>query len=649
MSGERILVVDDSAQMRDFMANVVLQGEGYRVDTARNGTEGLAAALASPPDLIITDLSMPDMSGLEMLQALREQGSRVPAILMTAEGSEDLAVQALRLGVMDYFIKPFDPEAMVEAVSRVLQASRIGSVRTGVPDQRRLQALNTLIAVGKSITSLLDVEQILSRVVEAAVYLSEAEEGVLMLVDPETGDLYVRAEKNLTDGLRNMRLRVQDSLAGQVIRTGEPLLVSGEGMQQIKTRYLVRSLLYVPLKIKDRVLGVLGLHNRASDRTFSREDVALMIALADYAAITIVNAHLYTTAENERARLARIFSQAEDAMLAVDEHDRIVLCNPAAEQLLEALPEGVNPIGRPLREFTRNESLLALFDGARLQELVQGEVELEDERTYNARVVTVENIGRVAVMHDITYLKERDRVKTELLEMVSHQVRSPLTAILSYIELLMRTGDLNEQQLEFAGQVRHNVRLITETIRDLLDLGKIEAGLDREREPVSLHEVAAYAVDALRDRALNRNQTLVYEGGDPTAMVLGNPVRLRQVFVNLIDNAIKYTPTGGKIYVELFGEGEQVIARVTDTGIGIPLEDQPRIFDKFYRAGDVADSYDGTGLGLSIVKSIVEAHGGRIWLDSRVGRGTTFTIVRPGYDPQVEPVAARPRQGARRG
>src|SRR5690606_9119044 len=144
------------------------------------------------------------------------------------------------------------------------------------------------------------------------------------------------------------------------------------------------------------------------------------------------------------------------------------------------------------------------------------------------------------------------------------------------------------------------------------------AALDLDRVPVSLLELAAYAIDALRDRALNRSQTLVYEGGDPAALVLGNPVRLRQVFVNLIDNAIKYTPAGGKIYVELFGEGEQVIARVTDTGIGIPLEDQPRIFDKFYRAGDVTDAYDGTGLGLSIVKSIVEAHGGRIWLDSRV-------------------------------
>ena len=185
MSGEHILIVDDSAQMRDFLADVVLRPEGYAVDVARNGAEGLAFVLANAPDLIITDLAMPDMNGLEMLHGIREHGIRVPAMLMTAEGSEDLAVQALRLGVMDYFVKPFDPEAMLEAVRRVLQASRIGSVPTGVPDQRRLQTLNTLIAVGKSVTSLLDLEQILSRVVEAAVYLSQGEEGVLMLVDEE--------------------------------------------------------------------------------------------------------------------------------------------------------------------------------------------------------------------------------------------------------------------------------------------------------------------------------------------------------------------------------------------------------------------------------------------------------------------------------
>lgn len=621
--------------MRDFLAEVVLATEGYTVRVARDGREGLEFVLANNPDLVITDLAMPNMTGLEMVAAMREHGSRVPVILMTAEGSEDLAVEALRLGVMDYFVKPFEPEGMLEAVGRVLQASRIGTVRTGVPDQRRLQALNTLMAVGKSITALLDLEQILSRVVEAAVYLSKAEEGVLMLVDPDNGDLYVRAEKNLTDGLRSMRLSVTDSLAGQVIRTGQPLLVTGEGMQRIKTRYLVRSLLYVPLKIQNRVIGVLGIHNRWVQHEISQEDAGVLTTLADYAAIAIVNARLYGATENERERLARVFAQAEDAIIVIDEQERIVLYNPAALPFLGRLPDGQNPLGQRLWRIMDNDSLMSLFEGALVDELTQGEVQFGD-RTYIARVINVENIGRVAIMHDISYLKERDRVKTELLEMVSHQVRSPLTGILSYIELLMRTGNLTQQQLEFAQQVRHNVRLITETIRDLLDLGKIEAGLDREQEAVSLQQIALYAIDALHDNAETRDQTLTYDSGATETLVLGNPVRLRQVFVNLVDNAIKYTPPGGSIHLEIFTEEEQVIARVSDNGIGIPLEDQPHIFEKFYRAREVTDTYDGTGLGLSIVQSIVEAHGGRIWLDSRVGSGTTFTIVLPCYSSDAE-------------
>lgn len=621
--------------MRDFLAEVVLATEGYTVRVARDGREGLEFVLANNPDLVITDLAMPNMTGLEMVAAMREHGSRVPVILMTAEGSEDLAVEALRLGVMDYFVKPFEPDGMLEAVGRVLQASRIGTVRTGVPDQRRLQALNTLMAVGKSITALLDLEQILSRVVEAAVYLSKAEEGVLMLVDPDNGDLYVRAEKNLTDGLRSMRLSVTDSLAGQVIRTGQPLLVTGEGMQRIKTRYLVRSLLYVPMKIQNRVIGVLGIHNRWVQHEISQEDAGVLTTLADYAAIAIVNARLYGATENERERLARVFAQAEDAIIVIDEQERIVLYNPAALPFLGRLPDGQNPLGQRLWRIMDNDSLMSLFEGALVDELTQGEVQFGD-RTYIARVINVENIGRVAVMHDISYLKERDRVKTELLEMVSHQVRSPLTGILSYIELLMRTGNLTQQQLEFAQQVRHNVRLITETIRDLLDLGKIEAGLDREQEAVSLQQIALYAIDALHDNAETRDQTLTYDSGATETLVLGNPVRLRQVFVNLVDNAIKYTPPGGSIHLEIFTEEEQVIARVSDNGIGIPLEDQPHIFEKFYRAREVTDTYDGTGLGLSIVQSIVEAHGGRIWLDSRVGSGTTFTIVLPCYSSDAE-------------
>lgn len=633
MTGERILVVDDSEQVRDFMVDTVLRPEGYVVDVAEKGLEGLAAALNNGPDLIVTDLALPDLDGLKMVRQLRERGCFVPAILMTAEGSEEIAVQALRLGMMDYFIKPFDPEEMLKAIDRVLHTGGPVIVPTPPPEEQAQRRRETLTAVGKSITALLDLDQILTRVVEAAVYLARAEEGVLMLVDAPSGELYVHAEKNLTNGLRKMRLQVDDSLAGQVIRSGEPLLIAGEGMQQIKTRYLVRSLLYVPLKIKNRTFGVLGVHNRLIARQFTDDDLDVMSALADYAAIAIVNSRLYAAVEKERARLARIIDRVADAILAVDASGRIVLHNREALTFLDALEAGQDPTGLPLHDVTGLQSLLALYDDAPEDEATLGDVQLTDGRVFNAQVMCVPDIGRVGVLHDITYLKERDRAKTELLEMLAHQVRSPLTAILSYIELLTRTANLDAQQLEFAENVRQNVRLITETIRDLLDLGKLEAGLDGAREPVSLQETARYAVEALRDRASAREQRLIYTEGETPALVFGNTVRLRQVFVNLIDNALKYTPAGGSVRVDISENAGHAIARVSDDGIGIPEHEQARVFDKFYRAEGVANSYDGSGLGLSIARTIVEAHGGEIKVESRSGAGTTFKVALPKHAP----------------
>jgi two-component system NtrC family sensor kinase len=617
--------------MRDLLANTVLGPEGYVIDLARDGVEGMAAALTRSPDLIITDLAMPEMNGLEMVEELRKAGHQFPVILMTAEGSEDIAVRALRAGVMDYFVKPFDPQALQEAVRRVLRATRIGALRAGVPDQRRLQALNTLVAIGKSVTGLLDLEMILVRVVEAAVYLSGADEGTLMLVDPSTGELYVRAAKNLEGGLRNMRLPVQDSIAGRVISTGEPMLIGGAGMQKIKTHYLVHSLLYVPLKVRDRVIGVLGVHNRLADRPLSPQDIGIVTALADYAAIAIFNAQLYEQSEAERTKLERILQQIQDAVLVVDYDGQIVLCNPAARSVIQEEGGTEEITGHWLSEVTQNHALLELMRCEPGSTTAASEIQLEDNRVLSVHVSEIKGLGHVAAMHDITHLKELDRIKSELVDMVSHQVRSPLTAILAYVELIARTGEMNDQQRQFAEQVKHNVRLITETITDLLELGRIEADMDRQREALNLLAVAEYAVDALMNRAEMKNQHLILRTAEGIPPVLGNLARLRQMLVNLIDNAIKYTPEGGVIQVEVFEEGGQAVIRVTDTGIGIPLADQPHIFDKFYRGSGVTEAYEGTGLGLSIVKSIVDAHNGRIWVDSQPGKGTSFTVVLPAH------------------
>jgi two-component system, OmpR family, phosphate regulon sensor histidine kinase PhoR len=633
VAGERILVVDDSMEMRDFLANSVLLPQGYTVDRARNGREGIESAVANHPDLIITDNSMPEVTGVEMLEDLRQRGLSMPAILMTAEGSEDIAVRALRAGVMDYFVKPFDPMELDDAVKRILGATRIGGVRTSVPDQRRMQVLNTLMAVGKSITSLLDLESILTRVVEAAVYLSGAEEGTLMLLDPASGDLYMRASKNVDEGLKHMTLRVQDSLAGQALSTGEPVLISGSGPQKIKTALLVQSLMYVPLRLGNRAIGVLGVHNRKSDATIAPEAAGSLTVLADYAAIAIVNAQFYYDADSERSKLNRLLNQTQDGVLLIDPADRIALCNPVARQFLTR-PE---VIGSPIREVTENASLLELLQAARQRPagetgLLQGEIQL-DTKTFNAHVSRIDGIGMMVMMQDITELKELDRIKSELVTMVSHDLRSPLTAILSYIELLGRVGELNEEQTEFMRQAKQSVYAITSLINDLLDVNKIESGMDRHREPVDVGQIAQQVSDAaIKQAALKKQEFKIAAAGD-LPKVLGNPTRLRQVFANLVDNAIKYTPEGGEINMNLFAEQGQIVLMVSDTGIGIPPEDQPHIFDKFYRVKGVTTTHVGTGLGLNIVKSAVESHDGRIWVQSVPGQGTTFTVVFP---PHVE-------------
>ncbi|HKY84566.1 MAG TPA: HAMP domain-containing sensor histidine kinase, partial [Anaerolineales bacterium] len=193
-------------------------------------------------------------------------------------------------------------------------------------------------------------------------------------------------------------------------------------------------------------------------------------------------------------------------------------------------------------------------------------------------------------------------------------------------------GSVNDQQREFIRRVRLSVEHMTHLVADLLDLGRIEAGLDASLEVTPISVLARYALDGLRSAAEMKQQKVETVLSDDLPMVRGDPYRLRQMIANLLENAIKYTPANGEIVVAAVVEGDQVILRVSDSGPGIPAADQPYIFDKFFRASNVPDDTGGTGLGLSIVKSIVDSHQGRIWVDSQLGRGTTFTVVLPRAD-----------------
>lgn len=531
---------------------------------------------------------------------------------------------------------------MLEAIQRVFSASRLIEERDQLTQQlleanqqleRQLQELNAIYTIGRSVTSILDLNRVLNRVVEAAVYVAGAEEGLLLLLDSAEEELYLRAAKDVDEKLaRNLRVRVDDSAAGRAIQSNRPVLVSGENTKVI-TGYLVQALLYIPLQVPERgVIGVLGVVNRESERSFSEKDIFLLSALADYAAIAIENARLFESAEIERIKLETVLRQTQDAIIIVDENNGILLCNAAAHAVLD-MDEGVTLYKMNAKDIP-NQILRDLFAQIqKTEQIVHAEVPLFDGRTLNAQLTPIKGVGRILVMQEITHLKELDRIKSEFVANVSHDLRTPLTSIQGYVELLPRVGPVNQQQQDFIQRVHDSMQTITELINSLLDIDNIETGFALEMMPYDIVQVIGEAVQELEPQAKRKNQELYWYAPKSFPLVQCNPHRLRQVMDNLISNAIKYTQEGGRISVSAVEDEGHIVVSVADTGIGIPPAQQPYIFDKFYRVeSDETIGIVGSGLGLAIVKTVIEKHNGRVWVESKPGAGSAFSFVLPALD-----------------
>lgn len=586
-------------------------------------------------DLIILSDAFPDLQSTRISQNLCISFPQIPVLLLTHNYSDRFALNSIQQGFFDCIPVEIDGEELLEKVNRSLSWKRkldhyvSLESRKGTKNlQNQLHKLQALQKVSSQITSSLDLDHVLRTVVDASVDFTQAEEGSLLLLDEVTGELYMRASRNFQeDFVKTFRLPVQDSLVGQVISAGKPLLIDGTKPHKIVSSYLVHSILYVPLKIENRVIGVLAVDNRSKSRSFTKDDVTLVAALADFAAIAIQNARLFLNIQAERNKLESTLTNIEDGVIIIDPDNRLVLINRRAKELFNIQEKNIT--GKHINHVLHHAELLEFLEENTHGSATRIEICVEDGRVFYAQLTPIEEIGLVITLHDITNLKELDRIKSDFVNSVSHDLRSPLTAILGYVELIERVGEINDQQREFIHRVQISVHNITSLINDLLDLGRIEAGFDTRKEIVPISPIIHYTVDSLQGRAQEKMQTLRINEHGELPHVLANPVRLRQMFTNLIGNAIKYTPVKGEISISTRAEGEQIIIRIEDNGQGIPSIDQPYIFDKFYRAGNVGPDIPGTGLGLAIVKSIVENHQGRIWVDSAIDRGSTFTIVLP--------------------
>ena len=351
-----------------------------------------------------------------------------------------------------------------------------------------------------------------------------------------------------------------------------------------------------------------------------------------------------TVLNKERARLTRVQARAEqtrwkavlwgaqEPIVVVDDEDTVILCNAAARVALDLGEEDLT--GLPAGESIPHPALLSMLSQTRATRTsTRSEVPLDDGRTFNAQLTPIAGVGRVLVMQDITHLKEMDRVKSEFVTAVSHDLRTPLTTIQGYVELLPRAGSLTSQQHDFTQHILRSLETITELVNNLLDSDRLDAGLDLEMGPCDLLEVIDQAIDNFRPRAEQRRQELRWDPPQSLPPVLGNRHRLLQVLDNLLNNAMKYTREGGWIAVSAIEDDGHIVVHVADNGIGILPAQQPYIFDKFYRVeSEETLRITGTGLGLSIVKTVIEKHNGRVWVESKAGVGSTFSFVLPAME-----------------
>lgn len=543
---ERILLVESDPEISDLIARQSLQPLGYRVEVVGAAAQAIQGAVQYSPDVIIANLNLPGLSGKDLLVALASQGVDVPVIVLADRGSEGDVMQAFRLGASDYLGSPLREAEVVSAVERALKQVRARRERellarqlnqTNQELQRRVRELTTIFAIGKAVTSITDQRALFDKIVEGAVYVTEADCGWLLARDERSKAYLLAAQQNLPNTIvEKLNQPWDDGISSLVALSGEALSIHGEPLKRFKVARLGQSVLVVPVKVKNEVVGLLVVARKTA-LPFGAGNQALLEAVADYASISLVNARLFKALE-ERAR---------------------------------------------------------------------------------------------SLQQSADYAQVGERIKDEILQNVSHELRTPLTTAIGYVELLAegQKGKISRDQSEALQIAQEKLRQLVEIVETMTAL--MEADTSRQRASADLNDLTRQAVTRYQRLAQQSNVTLFTELPGKSLMTHVNPAQVIKALEGLLSNAIKFSKPGGQVNIRVERTPENFAhVAVQDRGIGIDARHIPRIFERFYQAdGSTTRRYGGLGIGLSLVKEIVNAHGGKVWVESKVNEGSTFHFTLP--------------------
>ncbi len=495
----------------------------------------------------------------------------------------------------------------------------------------RLEELNQLLRVSQEVASSLELEDAIRPILQALRAHGASMARAVFVPAPGFVD---ESPQVFALGAGSEAYAYLDAAVLDWVQKQErPIFLTdlerGRGLHLPPTSPRPAALAAVAVRHENRFYGALWTAYE-QPRSFSAEEPRFLSTLAGLAALAATNARLFRSAEVGRQRLAAILASTPDPVLVTDQQNRLLLANPAARQVL-----GLGPAdGQPTERLLNQKELLELLQEAGTEER-SAEIVMPDGKVYfataSAIIANRRPVGRVCVLRDITHFKELDALKSDFVASVSHDLRSPLTLIRGYATMLEMVGTLNEQQKGYLAKIVMGVESMARLVHNLLDLGRIDAGIGLMIEAVPLLEVLANVISTLQLQAVHKQIALGLETapGLPT-LIEADRALLQQALYNLVENAIKYTPNGGQVTLRARARPEGVLFEVQDTGIGIPPADIPRLFERFFRGSSrEARQQGGSGLGLAIVRAIAERHGGKVWVESQVGKGSTFFLLIP--------------------
>ncbi len=655
----KLLLIEDNAyDVKVIRLMLAPQREELLFDfcAAESLAEGLVQLAEHPADVALLDLNLPDSVGLETFRQVYKAFPHTPIIIISGTDDLTLAVQAVQLGAQDYLLKgEMSRNLLVRAIHHAVERHSILQKLN-----RRTQDLAESEARWRMITAK-SADGIAIVDADGGVrFANPAAVRILNLAGIPAPNRVFPHPLPL-DNTAEMTLPAGDDSAAVTVETDTVPIEWGEtpAFLVILRDITVRKHVEIELqRAKDTLESVV----KARTSELKKANQYLLDQISERRRTQRALNRALTEAEQARDHIDAILGSVADGLLVTDTHNRVVMMNQAAENILSIYLSEV--IDQPIdfvfdNEVLRNRITLTLaenrhgyqFDFSVPSLLAQLTGKNKKPQIIRARTAIIRDklhqpSGVLTIMYDVTYERELDRLKSEFISTAAHEFRTPLTTIQGFSEILLARDDLTaEARRKYLTYINNQALSLARIINEMLDISRLESSRSFQLSKVqcNIEETITGVVERFKQQGTRHTFRIVLDEM-PADWVVDRP-KIERVLENLLSNAVKYSPEGGLIQIR--GESYQTLhspvvyyhVAVQDQGIGMTLEQVDRIFDQFYRADASNTALEGIGLGMALVKHVVEAHGGRVWVESKVGAGTTaaFTIPLTGQRPQATP------------